>query len=67
MTEFLLLTGARALRFPSFRAVPAYLLDGVACFGREESIFNCIHSGIGVHNCDRLREAGVECKGRLNV
>ena len=38
------------------------LLDNVQCGGNEHSIFNCIHSGIGVHNCGHHEDAGVECK-----
>ena len=37
------------------------LLENIKCSGSEESIFDCDHSGIGVHNCDHREDAGVRC------
>ena len=37
------------------------LLDSVACTGSEQSIFDCRHNGIGVHNCVHREDAGVRC------
>ena len=37
------------------------LLDKVNCFGYESSLFSCSHSGLGNHNCDHSRDAGVRC------
>ena len=39
---------------------PIYL-DDVECFGDEESLLNCSHRGIGVHNCYHGEDAGVLC------
>nr|XP_054769564.1 deleted in malignant brain tumors 1 protein-like [Lytechinus pictus] len=36
-------------------------LDHVNCTGRESSIWNCSHSGLGVHNCTHANDAGVTC------
>ena len=33
------------------------------CTGTEENLSECDHSGVGVNNCDRSEEAGVECEG----
>ena len=37
------------------------LLDGLGCGGYESSIFDCPHSGIGVHDCSHSEDAGVIC------
>ena len=37
------------------------LLDDIACSGNEQSIFDCSHNGIGVHNCEHSEDAGVRC------
>ena len=39
------------------------ILDNVICTGREENLSECDHNGVGVDNCDRSEEAGVECEG----
>ncbi|XP_072176515.1 scavenger receptor cysteine-rich domain-containing protein DMBT1-like [Diadema setosum] len=39
---------------------PIYL-DNVACYGNEDSIFDCPHNGIGNHNCGHHEDAGVRC------
>lgn len=39
------------------------LLDDVHCDGSESSIFDCKHSGIGLHNCFHRKDAGVKCSG----
>ena len=40
-------------------------LDSVGCTGRESSIGECYHSGLGVHSstCNHRRDAGVLCLG----
>ncbi len=37
------------------------LLDDVHCGGTENSLLDCTHREIGVHNCNHARDAGVEC------
>ena len=37
------------------------LLDNVGCTGNEETIFDCRHSGLGIHNCHHFQDAGVRC------
>ncbi|KAJ8255198.1 hypothetical protein GJAV_G00202160 [Gymnothorax javanicus] len=36
-------------------------LDNLACTGRESSVFQCPHGGIGVHDCSHSEDAGVTC------
>ena len=39
------------------------ILDNVVCTGREDKLSQCDHNGVGVNNCHRSEEAGVECEG----
>ena len=43
------------------------VLDNLRCTGRENSLLNCPHRGIGVTSryCDHSDDAGVECPGNL--
>ena len=43
------------------------ILDNVICTGREENLSKCAHNGVGVNNCNRSEEAGVECEGTQNI
>ncbi|XP_034741087.1 macrophage receptor MARCO isoform X3 [Etheostoma cragini] len=36
-------------------------LDELKCVGTESDIFSCLHSGIGVNNCNHNEDAGVQC------
>ena len=43
-------------------------LDDMKCSGLEYRLFDCLHSGLEVSNCDHSRDAGVECiEGNLVV
>ena len=37
------------------------VLDEVQCVGVEDSLFECSHIGIGLHNCFHFEDAGVRC------
>ena len=37
------------------------LLDDVNCNGEEQKLFDCVHAGIEVGNCDHSQDAGVVC------
>lgn len=42
-----------------------YHLDNVACAGGEERLSECVHNGVGVHNCVREEAAGVICSSKV--
>jgi len=42
-------------------SVPIWL-DNVICNGRESRLIDCQHNGIGKHNCDHRKDAGVICE-----
>ena len=44
------------------QGVGAILLDNVQCRGREATLLQCSHRGIGVHDCTHSEDAGVICK-----
>ena len=44
-------------------SVPIWL-DNVNCNGSESKLIDCQHNGLGVHNCDHHKDAGITCKGR---
>ena len=60
----LLLLGAEP-RLSSFfgQGRGSIFLDDVECIGTELLLTNCTNSGVGVHNCRHLEDAGVVCSG----
>ena len=44
-------------------SVPIWL-DNVNCNGFESRLIDCQHNGVGNHNCDHTKDAGVICEGR---
>jgi hypothetical protein len=36
-------------------------LDDVNCNGEERRLYDCMHNGIGRHDCDHGQDAGVAC------
>ncbi|KAL0963566.1 hypothetical protein UPYG_G00308050 [Umbra pygmaea] len=36
-------------------------LDGLRCTGKEVSIFDCPHNGMGINNCQHNEDAGLQC------
>ena len=47
-------------------AVP-FLLDDIVCFGNESNLLQCLHAGLGMHNCDSSETAGVMCGGIVSM
>ncbi|XP_050975787.1 deleted in malignant brain tumors 1 protein [Labeo rohita] len=42
-------------------------LDDVGCSGSERTLTQCSHSGLGRHNCNHGKDAGVVCLGELQM
>ena len=36
-------------------------LDDVQCRGVENRLVDCVHNGLGVHNCFRFEDVGITC------
>ena len=41
--------------------VPIHL-DEVNCNGTESNLLDCLHNGIGVHDCDHGEDVGIMCE-----
>ncbi len=46
--------------------VPIHL-DDLMCEGGEETLLECIHNGVGQHNCGHAEDAGVVCIGECSA
>ena len=56
--------GASYFSYSRFGGGPGSIfLDDVSCTGSESRLIDCLHGGIGVHNCDHTDDAGVRCPG----
>ena len=42
-------------------------LDDLNCTGDEQSLFQCSHNGLGIHDCGEYDDASVLCYIRKNV
>uniref|UniRef100_A0A4W5K386 Macrophage receptor with collagenous structure n=1 Tax=Hucho hucho TaxID=62062 RepID=A0A4W5K386_9TELE len=47
--------------FTASHGIGRIWLDDLRCTGREASVFSCIHSGMGISNCQHNEDAGVQC------
>ena len=57
-------TGTAILGFsPSASSSVPIWLDNVICNGSESRLIDCQHNGVGNHNCDHHKDAGVTCGG----
>ena len=39
-------------------------LKSLSCVGNESSLFQCVHEGLGSHDCEGERKAGVLCRSK---
>ena len=54
--------------YMSMEEVGMFHLDDVSCMGNETQLVDCLHPGVGNHNCrPGLDEAAVICTGELNT
>ena len=53
---------SEAIRYSTYgRGVGPFHLDDVHCTGDEESLFQCPHNGLGIHDCGQYDDASVLC------
>ena len=57
------LTGAIAISRAAFgEGTGPIHLDNMECTGNEETLADCPHQGLSVHNCGHGEDAGVYCQ-----
>ena len=49
------------------RGQSAIHLDELRCVGTETRIADCVHGGVGNHNCGHNEDAGVICVGKIDL
>ena len=42
-------------------------LDDVRCSGNEETLQECLHNGLGFHNCQHSNDASVSCTNGVSI
>ncbi|CAH3104906.1 unnamed protein product [Porites lobata] len=42
-------------------------LKSLSCVGNERSLFECVHEGLGSHDCEGERKAGVLCRSKVRL
>ncbi|KAM9448888.1 uncharacterized protein marco isoform 1-T3 [Salvelinus alpinus] len=47
--------------FTASHGIGRIWLDDLRCTGREASVFDCPHNGMGISNCQHNEDAGVQC------
>ena len=52
---------SRAQRYYTRLGKASIHLDNVHCAGDEDSLFDCRHNGVGIHDCGGDDDAGVYC------
>ena len=51
-----------AVRYGTYgRGVGPFHLDDLQCTGGEESLFQCPHNGLGIHDCGQYDDASALC------
>lgn len=59
----LLPAGAQALANATFgQGTGSILLDDLVCDSSEGRLVDCFHNGVGVHNCNHSKDAGLRCQ-----
>ena len=43
------------------------VLDDLQCTGSESRLIDCPHNGLGNHNCDHSKDAGIRCVPGMTI